>query len=52
MLYTAFLTDLAEVLAKTGRLVESLAAAAEALQRTEKMHFGGCRKHCAFTASF
>jgi predicted ATPase/DNA-binding winged helix-turn-helix (wHTH) protein len=34
-LYTAFLTDLAEVLAKAGRFGESLAAAAEALQRTE-----------------
>ena len=36
MLYTAFLTDLAEVLAQAGRLGESLAAAAEALQRTER----------------
>ena len=35
-LYTAFLTDLAEVLAKAGRLGESLVAAAEALQRTER----------------
>jgi predicted ATPase len=35
-LYTAFLTDLAEVLAKAGRFDESLAAAAEALQRTER----------------
>jgi predicted ATPase/DNA-binding winged helix-turn-helix (wHTH) protein len=35
-LYTAFLTDLAEVLAKAGRFGESLAAAAEALQRTER----------------
>ena len=34
--YTAFLTDLAEVLAKSGRLDESVAAAAEALQRTER----------------
>jgi predicted ATPase/DNA-binding winged helix-turn-helix (wHTH) protein len=34
-LYTAFLTDLAEVFAKTGRFNESLVAAAEALQRTE-----------------
>ena len=34
-LYTAFLTDLAEVLAKAGRPGESLVAAAEALQRTE-----------------
>jgi predicted ATPase len=34
-LYTAFLTDLAEVLAKAGRFGESLAAATEALQRTE-----------------
>ncbi|MBV8132060.1 MAG: winged helix-turn-helix domain-containing protein [Alphaproteobacteria bacterium] len=36
MLYTAFLTDLAEVLAKAGRFNESLVAAAEALQRTER----------------
>ena len=35
-LYTAFLTDLAEVLAKAGRPGESLVAAAEALQRTER----------------
>jgi len=35
-LYTAFLTDLAEVLAKAARFDESLAAAAEALQRTER----------------
>jgi predicted ATPase len=35
-LYTAFLTDLAEVLAKAGRFGESLAAADEALQRTER----------------
>jgi predicted ATPase/DNA-binding winged helix-turn-helix (wHTH) protein len=35
-LYTAFLTDLAEVLAKAGRPGESLIAAAEALQRTER----------------
>ena len=35
-LYTVFLTDLAEVLAKAGRFDESLAAAAEALQRTER----------------
>ena len=35
-LYTAFLTDLAEVLAKAVRFDESLAAAAEALQRTER----------------
>lgn len=35
-LYTAFLTDLAEVLGKAGRLGESLVAAAEALQRTER----------------
>jgi len=35
-LYTAFLTDLAEVLAKAGRVDESLLAAAEALQRTER----------------
>jgi tetratricopeptide (TPR) repeat protein len=34
-LYTSFLTDLAEVLAKAGRFNESLVAAAEALQRTE-----------------
>ena len=33
-LYTTFLTDLAEVLAKAGRFGESLAAAVEALQRT------------------
>jgi hypothetical protein len=37
-LYTAFLTDLAEVLAKAGRFNESLVAAAEALQRTEHHH--------------
>jgi predicted ATPase len=36
MLFTAFLTDLAEVLAKAGRGDESLAAATEALQRTER----------------
>ena len=35
-LYTVFLTDLAEVLAKAGRFGESLVAAAEALQRTER----------------
>jgi predicted ATPase/DNA-binding winged helix-turn-helix (wHTH) protein len=35
-LYTAFLTDLAEVLAKAGRFGESLVAATEALQRTER----------------
>src|SRR5215469_7491530 len=35
-LYTAFLTDLAEVLAKAGRFGESLEAATEALQRTER----------------
>jgi predicted ATPase len=35
-LYTAFLSDLAEVLAKAGRFSESLVAAAEALQRTER----------------
>jgi len=35
-LYTAFLTDLAEVLAKAGRFGESLVAVAEALQRTER----------------
>jgi predicted ATPase len=35
-LYTAFLTDLAEVLARAGRFGESLVAAAEALQRTER----------------
>jgi predicted ATPase/DNA-binding winged helix-turn-helix (wHTH) protein len=35
-LYTTFLTDLAEVLAKAGRLGESLAPATEALQRTER----------------
>ena len=35
-LYTAFLTDMAEVLAKAGRLGESLVAAAEALQRAER----------------
>jgi predicted ATPase/DNA-binding winged helix-turn-helix (wHTH) protein len=35
-LYTAFLTDLAEVLAKAGRFAESLGAAAEALERTER----------------
>jgi predicted ATPase len=34
--YTAFLTDLAEVLIKAGRFVESITAAAEALQRTER----------------
>ena len=33
-LYTTFLTDLAEILAKAGRFGESLAAAVEALQRT------------------
>jgi predicted ATPase/DNA-binding winged helix-turn-helix (wHTH) protein len=37
-LYTAFLTDLAEVLAKAGCFNESLIAAAEALQRTEHHH--------------
>jgi predicted ATPase/DNA-binding winged helix-turn-helix (wHTH) protein len=36
MLYTAFLTDLAEVLAKAGRFDESLAAATEAFERTER----------------
>ena len=36
MLYTAFLTGLAEVLAKAGRFDESLVAAAEAFQRTER----------------
>src|SRR5215471_3150565 len=35
-LYTAFPTDLAEVLAQAGRFGESLAAASEALQRTER----------------
>jgi tetratricopeptide (TPR) repeat protein len=35
-LYTAFLSDLAEVLAKAGRFSEGLVAAAEALQRTER----------------
>jgi len=35
-LYTAFLTDLAEVLAKAGRLGESLGAVSEALQRAER----------------
>ena len=35
-LYTAFLTDLAEVLAKAGRFGESLGAASEALQRAER----------------
>jgi len=35
-LYTTFLTDLAEVLANTGRFDESLVAAAEVLQRTER----------------
>jgi tetratricopeptide (TPR) repeat protein len=35
-LYTAFLSDLAEVLALAGQLDESLAAADEALQRTER----------------
>jgi predicted ATPase/DNA-binding winged helix-turn-helix (wHTH) protein len=35
-LYTAFLSDLAEVLAKAGRFSESVVAAAEALRRTER----------------
>jgi len=35
-LYTAFLTDLAEVIGNAGRFSESLTAAAEALQRTER----------------
>jgi predicted ATPase/DNA-binding winged helix-turn-helix (wHTH) protein len=35
-LYTVFLTDLAEVLAKAGHFDESLVAAAEVLQRTER----------------
>jgi predicted ATPase/DNA-binding winged helix-turn-helix (wHTH) protein len=35
-LYTAFLSDLAEVLVRAGRFGESLTAAAEALQRTER----------------
>jgi hypothetical protein len=36
VLYTPFLGDLAEVLATAGRLDDSLAAADEALRRTER----------------
>ena len=47
----AFLTDLAEVLAKADRFGESLGAASEALQRAERNDaFWWIRKRCVLLA--